>query len=529
MDKSVSSPDLPISPKQEYANKAENFLEYMCRLCIDSEPSVARNTAIICTIGPASQSVETLKKMISTGMNVARINTCHGSYEDYVMMIKNVRAATESFLSDPTFYRPIAIALDIQGPSVRTGLVKGSETGEVELKKGKSIKITLDEAYKEKCDENILWVDNKSVLSNIKIGGNIYVDNGLICLVVKEKDNSFLLTEVTTGGMLGSRKCLNFPGLYMDFSLTTKDKEDIKFGIEQNVDMVFASFIQKANDVHDIRKVLGEKGEHVMVISKIENHEGVRNFDEILKVSDGIMIARGDLGIEIPPQKVFIAQKMMIGRCNLAGKPVICATQMLQSMIKKPRPTRAESSDIANAVLDGVDCIMLSGETAKGDYPLECIEVSHRIAREAEAATFHLQLFNELFYLVPQNQDFTDITAVGAVKASFNYASEAIIVLTDTGKSAYFIARYRPRVPILAVIRDAQIARQVNLYRGIFPIHYLKPVHEVWTEDVEMRITYAMEVGKAHGFFKKNDMVIVVSGWCPEIGCTNTMHMVSVS
>jgi pyruvate kinase len=499
---------------------------------IDTPPPVHRLTGIICTIGPASKGIDTLIEMIRKGMNIARLNFSHGSHEYHAGTIAAVREAVKLYSEQENIPMcPVGIALDTKGPEIRTGLLAdGGATGEVELLRGKLIKVTTSAEFAEKCSADNLYVDYKNIVKVVEPGNRIYVDDGLISLLVLSVQADHVMCKIENGGKLGSRKGVNLPGVAVDLpAVSEKDKQDLLFGVEQQVDMVFASFIRSAAGVNEIRQLLGEKGKNILIISKIENHEGVKRIDEIIDASDGIMVARGDLGIEIPGEKVFLAQKMIISRCNAAGKPVICATQMLESMVSKPRPTRAESSDVANAVLDGADCVMLSGETAKGDYPVEAVHMMHKVSLEAEAAMYMNSIFTELSLKTPSPCGPSTAIALAAVSAAIKLPAGAIIALTTTGQTAHQLSKYKPRCPIIAISRNAQTTRQGHLWRGIMPLLYSAPKHDDWSQDVDERVNAGIAFGLSRGFFSKGDHVVIITGWRRGPGSTNTMRIQTVS
>ena len=328
-------------------------------------------------------------------------------------------------------------------------------------------------------------------------------------------------------GYISSKKGVNLPDTDVDLpALSEKDKADLKFGVENDIDMVFASFIRSGADIRSIREVLGEKGKNIQIIAKIENRQGLHNFADILKETDGVMVARGDLGIEIPYEEVYVAQKKMIAMCNIAGKPVICATQMLESMVGNPRATRAEISDVGNAVGDGADCVMLSGETAKGSYPVESVTAMHRTCLKSEAAIPYVRDFEEMCRTVQRPVSTVESCAMSAVRSSLDLNAGAILVLSTSGESARLLAKYRPVCPIFMVTRNATASRYAHLYRGVYPFHFAEEKPDFskvnWQEDVDRRIKWGIAEAFKLNVLSEGETVVVVQGWKGGMGNTNT-------
>ncbi|CAG8971423.1 hypothetical protein HYALB_00002005 [Hymenoscyphus albidus] len=515
-----------MATAMDHLSAGATKLEWISNLNTDLKPAKNyRRTSIICTIGPKTNSVEAINKLRTSGLNVVRMNFSHGSYEYHQSVIDNTREAEKIQAG-----RQVAIALDTKGPEIRTGNTVGD--ADIPIAAGTEINITTDEKYATACDDKNMYVDYKNITKVIEKGRIIYVDDGVLAFDVLEiVDEKTVRARARNNGKISSKKGVNLPDTDVDLpALSEKDKADLRFGVKNNVDMVFASFIRRGEDIKSIREVLGEDGKHIQIIAKIENRQGLNNFAEILKETDGVMVARGDLGIEIPAAEVFAAQKKLIAMCNIAGKPVICATQMLESMIYNPRPTRAEISDVGNAVTDGADCVMLSGETAKGDYPNESIREMSQTCLKAENTIAYVSHFEELTQLAQRPVGIVESCAMAAVRASLDMNAGAIIVLSTSGDSARLLSKYRPVCPIFMVTRNPSASRYGHLYRGVYPFYFPEQKPDFskvnWQEDVDRRITWGIAEAMKLGVLSQGETVVVVQGWKGGMGNTNTLRVI---
>ncbi len=453
-----------------------------------------KKTKIVCTIGPASEKDDIFKKLVNNGLNVARLNFSHGSHSEHkekINIIKKVRTELD---------KPIAIMLDTKGPEIRT---KDFEEGEVNLEEGQYFTLTSRDVLgnKEMCS-----ITYKGLTNDVKQGDIILIDDGLIELKVDQVFDEDIKCIVVNGGVVKNKKGVNVPGVKINLpAITAKDNNDILFGIKNDIDFIAASFIRKASDVIEIRKILEENNaESIDIISKIENAEGVENIDNILEVSDGIMVARGDLGVEIPAEEVPMVQKEIIHKCNIAGKPVITATQMLDSMIRNPRPTRAEVTDVANAILDGTDAIMLSGETAVGKYPIEAVKTMSNIAIKTESSIN----YNNLFKTATSESEISVTNAISHATCTTAYDLEAtsIITATASGYTARAVSKYRPKSPIIAATTKKKVMRKMSLVHGVYPI-IIKETKST-DEIIDMSVKKSVE----EGLTKNGDLVVITAG-----------------
>ncbi|MBQ9009609.1 MAG: pyruvate kinase [Clostridia bacterium] len=458
-----------------------------------------RKTKIVCTIGPATDSEEMISRLMDAGMNVCRLNMSHGSYEEHGRRIELIqRLRREKKI-------PVAIMLDTKGPEVRTKTLK---EGKVTLVPGQEFMLTTREV---EGDAQGVGITYERLPSLLKAGDRLSIDDGLLSMVVRRVENGTdIICEALNGGVLGERKGISVPEVDLQMpSIGEKDRSDILFGIEHGIDLIAASFVCRAGDVLTIRKLCADNGgSGVRIFSKIENRMGVNNFDQILKVSDGIMVARGDLGVEVDMEEVPVLQKEFIHKCNLAAKPVITATQMLDSMIRNPRPTRAEASDVANAIIDGTDAIMLSGETAAGKYPLEAVNTMVRIASYIESHQLNSNRFKLLQEAMRNDTARTVANAVSysCCQMASDLNAAAIITPSNSGTTARMVARFRPRCPVIAPTPNEQAYHQLGLSFGVIPAHM-----EV-SGDTDTLINAAVAAAESSGYVQPGDIAIISAG-----------------
>ena len=449
-----------------------------------------KKTKIVCTLGPVSENEETLRELIKNGLNVCRLNFSHGSHEEHKGRMDLVKKLREE-LNMPT-----AILLDTKGPEIRTGKF---DAPEVLLEEGQTFTITMKDVMgnKEMCT-----VSYKGLANDVKTGDTILIDDGLVGLTVKEVNGDDIVCEVQNSGIVKNHKGVNVPGVKVNLpAITDKDRSDIEFGIEQGIDFIAASFVRKVSDVLAIREILeANNAEHIKIISKIENQEGVENLDEIIEVSDGIMVARGDLGVEIPTEEIPVVQKLMIKKCNEAGKPVITATQMLDSMIRNPRPTRAEVTDVANAIYDGTDAIMLSGETAAGKYPVEAVKTMATIAKRAE------ETMRNRRDKINKSKNVTDAISYATCTTAMDLEAKAILSSTASGHTARMVSKFRPDCPIVATTSNESVRRQLALTWGVLPLMREK------SANIDQVIVNSIEAAKTSNYVSKDDVVVITAG-----------------
>ena len=452
-----------------------------------------KKTKIICTQGPSTEKPGVIDALLANGMNCARFNFSHGDHEEHLGRINMVREAAKKA------GKVVSLILDTKGPEMRLGEFKD---GKVMLEKGNQFTLTYDDVPG---DETHVSVNHKGLYTEVKPGDTLLLSDGLVALKVDEIKGKDIVTTIQNSGKMSTRKRVAAPGVSLGLPpISEQDAKDIIFGCEQDMDFVAASFIQRPDDVLAIRKLIEEHNGRMEIIPKIENLEGVKNFDAILEVSDGIMVARGDLGVEVPAEDVPLIQKEIIRKCNAAGKPVIVATQMLDSMERNPRPTRAEVSDVGNAILDGTDAIMLSGETASGDYPVEAVSTMNRIAQRIESSLEYKELYVErgLHHLKSRTRAIAHAT----VQMAYELDVPAIITPTESGYTTKVVSKYRPKAAIVAYTPSEKALRQLNLRWGVYPV-----LGSMWKDADEM-LSNATAAAVKEGLVQRGDMTIITSG-----------------
>lgn len=467
-----------------------------------------RKTKIICTLGPATDQEEILEQLINEGMNGARFNFSHGDHEEQGKRMELLRRMREKC------HKPVAMILDTKGPEIR---IKNFKDGKVKLEKGQNFTLTGREV---EGDASIVSITYEKLCEDVAIGTHILIDDGLIEMIVTQIQETDIICQVQNGGFVSNHKGVNVPDIHLSLPyMSEKDKEDILFGIQEDVDFIAASFTRTAQDVQQVRTLLDENGgNNINIIAKIENSEGIEHIDEIIEAADGIMVARGDMGVELPEEEVPVIQKMLIKKVYRAGKQVITATQMLDSMMKNPRPTRAETADVANAIYDGTSVIMLSGETASGDYPVEALKMMVRIAKYTERDIDYRKRF--FHHDREANPDITDAISHATCTTAHDVNAKAIITVTKSGKSARMVSRYRPVTDIIGCAITDKVSRQLNMSWGVTPVLLEEK------KDVFELFDHAIDKCKQEQLVSAGDVVVFTSG--VPIGMSGTTNMIKV-
>jgi len=469
-----------------------------------------KKTKIVSTLGPSSSDVETIVKLIQAGANVFRFNFSHGDHEEHLGRMNAVHEA------EKITGKTVGILLDTKGAEIRT---TKQVDGKIEFQTGDVLRISMDENL-EGTKEKIA-VTYAGLFDDVQVGGQVLFDDGLLGTTVLEKDvaNRELVVRVDNDGILGSRKGVNSPGVSINLpGITEKDADDIRFGLDHGINYIAASFVRKPEDVLEIRELLKEKNmEHVQIVPKIESQEGIDNLDAIIAVSDGLMVPRGDMGVEIPAENVPLVQKEMIRKMNLAGLPVITATQMLDSMEENPRPTRAEASDVANAVFDGTDATMLSGESANGEYPVEAVATMAAIDEKAESSLPYYGRHQDLHF---DETDSTEAVASAVSRIAHSVNAKAIVVSTNSGYTARMVSKYRPEVNILAVTYSERVQRGLTLNYGVLPVVYEAPA------TIDEMIALAKTAVKEQGLANSGDTIVIAAG--VPMSQSGTTNMITV-
>lgn len=454
-----------------------------------------KKTKIVCTMGPNTDNREIMKELALNGMDVARFNFSHGDHAEHKHRLEILESVREELGI------PIASLLDTKGPEIRTGKLKDGK--KVTLKEGDLYTLTTEEIVG---DETRGYINYAGLAEDVKPGDRILIDDGLIELHVREVNGTDIVCRIENGGELGEKKGVNVPGVRVKLpALTDKDKEDIRFGVDAGFDFVAASFVRNADAIREIREILDEKGSAMQIIAKIENEEGIENIDSVIEASDGIMVARGDMGVEIPAEKVPHIQKMIIRKCNLACKVVITATQMLDSMIRNPRPTRAEVSDVANAVYEGTDAVMLSGETAMGSYPIEAVRMMSQIAEESEKYLDYM--FYQRRKVSAENlRNISNTVCYSSVATASDLEAPVIVAPSVSGFTTRMLSKWRPKALIAGLSPSMTAVRQMQLYWGV------KPFHAKRAESTDALLFASVELLKEKGIVKEGEIVVATAG-----------------